>query len=98
DHLDASGDQREGEHHADAIAVRPEPADVLTQVFAPLAAQHALLPGPGLRNCFEKLLPSSGINVFVDTSALLLLDELAVSLARRTWMSHGARTEITSRS
>ena len=58
DHLEPGDDQREQEEHADRVAVRPQPAQVIAQVFAPLAGCLRLVRG--VPPAFGFFSPSAG--------------------------------------
>ncbi len=88
DHLEPRHHQREEEHQRDAAAMRPEPADVLAEVLAALAAAPTgLRGGLGLgrwrgrvRLLFLRLLAAVG--VVIQPAMPIVLHEIAIALPR----------------
>ena len=79
----AGGDQRECEHASDGRAVRLEPAEILADVLAPLAATVR-------RNVRRRPVPDWRrlVGRIVETAMLVILDEAAIPLARGAWVAH----------
>ena len=81
DHLQTGDHQGDEEHRAELVAVRPEPVDVLAQVSAAGARGGGRRwPFPGAAAVF--------VGDGVQPPVLIVLDELLVSLARRTSGAH----------
>src|SRR5439155_25739065 len=93
DHPESSAEQRQHEDHSHRDAVRPQPAQVLAHVLAPLAAarrfrrRHLVA-----RMC--RLLESLPVcfGQLVEALMLVVLDEFEVSLTRRAPAVHVVRS------
>jgi hypothetical protein len=80
-------DQREAEERADAVAMRPEPSQVLAQILATFAAEERrLFLGPLsslLTSTPTDVLPACLVRTVVEPLVAVVADEMPVALAGR---------------
>ena len=82
DHLKARADQRQSEDHTDAVPMRPEPAEILPQVLAPLSTQPC-------RGLFCRLQPFGRVELIVE-QVLLVLAGVFLFVNEQGWVGAGS--------
>ena len=89
DHLQPGADQRQHEQRSDAVAVRPQPTQILAEILTAFAAQQRWLrffrlADVGLHALGDRPLATGFIGTVVEPPVVVVTNEVLVTLSRRT--------------